>query len=253
MFDNLEDITIVSIIQNTNKPYVKIENRKTYTFFFRTRGSVCYEFADQKIIGKQGNVVFMPKGSTYTVTALTESPAYTSINFECNFPGEAKPKCYSLERFYDSEFAQNILPDQWNFGNQAEKYQCISFFYSLLAHLSKIENATNFDNARFHIIEPAVIHLKKHLHDPELKIAKLHRLCGISSTYFRQIFHSRFGLSPQEYVTSKRMAHAKSILLSGDFDTIGEVAFSLGYSDSLYFSKVFKKAFGISPSEMIQE
>lgn len=55
-------------------------------------------------------------------------------------------------------------------------------------------------------------------------------------------------MNPQDYITAKRLFHAKSILDSGDFDSIREIALSVGYSDPLYFSKVFKKRYGVSPS-----
>ena len=54
-------------------------------------------------------------------------------------------------------------------------------------------------------------------------------------------------MSPQEYVLNKRITHSKSIIESGDYDSIKELAESVGYSDPLYFSKAFKKAFGLSP------
>lgn len=88
------------------------------------------------------------------------------------------------------------------------------------------------------------------MYDCSLNIHKLHNLCDISDTYFRQIFVSKFGTTPQKYITSRRLSHAKSIIDSGDFHTISEVAASVGFSDPLYFSKVFKKMYGVSPSDL---
>ena len=96
-------------------------------------------------------------------------------------------------------------------------------------------------------------YLKLHLYDSELKIDRLHRLCGISDTYFRKIFASQFRMSPQEYVLTKRISQAKSIIENGDFDTIRGVAEAVGYTDPLYFSKTFKKMQGVSPSKVNQE
>ena len=83
----------------------------------------------------------------------------------------------------------------------------------------------------------------------KLKCEKLHRLCGISNTYFRKIFESRYGATPQSYVNSKRLSHAMSIISEGDYTTIAEVAEAVGFNDPLYFSKLFKKTHGISPKE----
>ena len=57
-------------------------------------------------------------------------------------------------------------------------------------------------------------------------------------------------MSPKEYVLSKRISHAKSIIESGDFDTVKKVAAMVGYNDPLYFSKAFKKIYGFSPSDL---
>ena len=99
------------------------------------------------------------------------------------------------------------------------------------------------------MIEPAVSYLKAHIFDANVKADSLHLLCGISDTYFRKIFSSNFGTTPQKYIISKRMAQAKSIIDNGDFYTISQVAQAVGYSDSLYFSKVFKLIYGVSPTD----
>ena len=48
----------------------------------------------------------------------------------------------------------------------------------------------------------------------------------------------------------KRVAHAKSIIDSGDFVSVKELALTVGYKDPLYFGKVFKMHYGISPTDM---
>ena len=93
-------------------------------------------------------------------------------------------------------------------------------------------------------------YLKKYIYDSSFKINKLHRLCGISDTYFRRIFEAEFNMTPQEYVVTGRISHAKSIIESGDFDSIKEVSELVGYNDPLYFSKAFRKVYGVSPSNI---
>ncbi len=55
-------------------------------------------------------------------------------------------------------------------------------------------------------------------------------------------------MTPQEYVAKGRISHAKSIIESGDFESIKEVSELVGYNAPLYFSKAFRKIYGISPS-----
>ena len=191
-----------------------------------------YDFSGRKIIAKEGQLMFVPKGSTYSHKILTETASYTGIHFE-------------------ADYMASHLADMWNLGTQAEKYRCISLVYDLFAYLSSVEHANAKE--KFEIIEPALAYLKEHIYDTELKIDKLHRLCGISGTYFRQIFAQRFGTTPKNYIIAKRVSHAKAIISSGDFHTIGEVAEAVGFSDPLYFSKVFRKRYGASPSGVNKE
>ncbi|MBQ2696060.1 MAG: helix-turn-helix transcriptional regulator [Clostridia bacterium] len=194
-------------------------------------------------------MMFLPKGTTYEYKKLSGEGLYTSINFLADL-SDPKPTAYSLENFYEAEYLCNHFTDLWKFGTQAEKYKCFSLLYDLLSYVSNIENANYADKTKFKIIAPAVNYLKEHIYDCSLKAEKLPQLCGISGTYFRKIFTARFGTTPQNYIMQKRLTHAKSILDSGDFDTVREVALSVGYNDPLYFGKSFKKIYGISPSEI---
>ena len=71
---------------------------------------------------------------------------------------------------------------------------------------------------------------------------------GFVSSYISSIFKIYYGKTPMDYVVECRMEEGKRLLRRGDMK-IKEIADRLGYEDSLYFSKVFKKIEGISPKE----
>lgn len=250
MFDNMENLKILTSIHKQHKPYGEVKNRRTHSFFFSMRGCVCREFAGERMVAKEGELFFAPRGSTYNTTVLTEDAVYTAIHFEADFAEEPKPAVYTLENFPEAEIMANNFSDMWNLGSQADRYTCLSLLYSLLSYLSAVEHARSSASSQKLLIKPAVDHLKRHIYDSTLTVDRLHRLCGISDTYFRKIFRAQFGLTPQEYILSKRLSHAHAIIRSGDFNTIGEVAAAIGFHDSLYFSKVFKKTYGVSPSDI---
>ena len=72
----------------------------------------------------------------------------------------------------------------------------------------------------------------------------------MSDTYFRNIFAAHFGISPQAYVINKRLTQAKTIIENGDYDNLYDVALAVGYEDALYFSRVFKRKYGVAPSRV---
>jgi AraC-like DNA-binding protein len=69
-----------------------------------------------------------------------------------------------------------------------------------------------------------------------------------STVTVTQHFRQEFGISVTEYILQKRMKLAVQLLSESNY-TVGEIAARCGFCDSEYFSKSFRKTFGISPVE----
>lgn len=63
------------------------------------------------------------------------------------------------------------------------------------------------------------------------------------------LFKSEVGMAPMQYLANFRIAHACMLLRSEDKMSVGEISRAVGYTDQLYFSRLFKKLKGVSPSE----
>ncbi len=70
----------------------------------------------------------------------------------------------------------------------------------------------------------------------------------VSRTTLFRVFKSELNTTPVDYLTAYRIAQAKTLLLETDL-SITAVARSTGYEDNLYFSRVFRKITGITPTE----
>lgn len=249
MFTNIENLKIEDIYRGFSRKQATITCRKSTSLILRLSGCIHYDFKDFTLETHPGEIIFLPFGSTYNYRSATGEPCeYVSIRFSGDISGAA-PSVHSINNFHDAEELVNSLTELWKFGGQAEHYKCYSVFYSLLSYLENLEKLSYIDKKKFNIISPAVLYLKKHIYDCDLKIETLNQLCGISGTYFNKIFSSNYSMSPQKYIAGKRLLHAKNLIDSGDFDTISEVALSVGYNDPLYFSRAFKKKYGVSPSK----
>ena len=249
MFEKLKNPEIIFSGKGISKKHFAVDNSECHIFIFRLTGSTLYKFDDRDITTNAGEMIFIPKGSSYVASALTdEERHYVNIAFnaELNAP---EPALYSIDNFPEAKYIENHFYDLWNFGNYAEKYKCLSLFYSLISYLSNIETVEQSKN-KYHIIEPAIKYMHAHLYDSNLKSEQLHTICSISNTYFRHVFEAIFNTTPKKYIINKRVSYAKFIIDSGDYDTISEVAAAVGYSDALYFSKAFKKKYGVSPSDI---
>lgn len=96
--------------------------------------------------------------------------------------------------------------------------------------------------------------IEKNARDWAYSVEAYIRKLPLNYDYVRKLFKKETGLTPLEYLTSVRMEQAGKILLSGVSNrysayTIGQIAEACGYAEPLYFSRVFKKYFGVSPTE----
>jgi AraC-like DNA-binding protein len=83
----------------------------------------------------------------------------------------------------------------------------------------------------------------------QISIDELSRSLGYHRTHLSKMFKQYTGQSPMQFLLKVRMERAKELLSSQVHLSIDQVASSVGYSDSLYFSKQFRRTFGLSPTE----
>lgn len=83
----------------------------------------------------------------------------------------------------------------------------------------------------------------------KLSMKELSSQFGFVPSYLSMIFREAEGKSPTEYLTDLRIENAKKLFLQSTDMAINEIAERVGFSDPLYFSKVFKKVTGITPSQ----
>ena len=79
-------------------------------------------------------------------------------------------------------------------------------------------------------------------------MAEMAKLCHLSPNYFSKVFLREAGENYTEYLHRKKTTWAKSRMTGEPEASIGDIALSLGYQDTSYFVKVFKKFEGITPS-----
>lgn len=68
----------------------------------------------------------------------------------------------------------------------------------------------------------------------------------MSKDYFIKIFRQELGVTPVQFIINDKLMKAKLMLASTNL-TIKEIAYSLGYSDTSYFIRLFKKHHKLSP------
>jgi transcriptional regulator GlxA family with amidase domain len=74
------------------------------------------------------------------------------------------------------------------------------------------------------------------------------RLSGLPERTFKRRFQKALGMTPLEYVHAIRLEEAKKLLESTDL-TLDKLAERVGYEDSTFFSRLFRRSVGLTPAQ----
>ena len=104
------------------------------------------------------------------------------------------------------------------------------------------------------VVELVRTEIAKGVSDCSFSIKDCLRKLPLNYDYIRKLFKKETGVSPSDYLLKERMGLAQKLLSSGISNkfsaySISQIAEACGYSEPLYFSRVFKKYFGVAPSE----
>jgi AraC-like DNA-binding protein len=97
-------------------------------------------------------------------------------------------------------------------------------------------------------MERAQQYISEHLSTSPLTVAELARVAGMSRSRFTVRFTKEVGMSPHAYVNALRIWTAQTAL-AGSTSTFAEIAKNVRFSSPQHFSRAFKEATGLTPSE----
>ena len=114
-----------------------------------------------------------------------------------------------------------------------------------LRHFDLGIDATNY---RANVLEEIKSYLDGNYWKP-LLLADLGAMTHLSPPYLNRLFRERYGLSLHDYLAKLRMERAAKLLRENLTLPVGKVAASAGIADQRYFSRVFRRVYGVTPGE----
>lgn len=101
-------------------------------------------------------------------------------------------------------------------------------------------------------VENIINIIKDNYCESSFNLEKLARLLFYNKKYLSDLFKKKFNVTFTAYLTELRLNNAINLINSG-FTSIKEIAQLSGFSDALYFSKIFKKNTGLPPIKFIEK
>ncbi len=241
-------------------------------------GECTFEIEGEEFDAKKGTVIIVPKGYFYKPHTDT-SAEYTFFHFdgdleECDLDTTPIPSfmdaphtqpIYGIVEFGNHTLILNkkidISDDIVNIDLLLKK--CLSS-YNKYNEMLELLLSIQFCELLFHISENyckqfeasdnfpvAVNKIIAYIHSNYTKKITLDKLCeevNISKQYCMRLFKKYLHTTINDYILSTRMKHA-AYLLRHTYMNVNEASLYLGFSSVSYFSRVFKKYYGVSPSE----
>ena len=143
----------------------------------------------------------------------------------------------------------NELEDE--LGRQAPGHQLMTMalFMQLIGYLSRCYGRTTEPTSKQLLrVGQAISYIEQHYQE-NLNLARMSHSANMSTRNFQRVFQKAMGTSPVHYLIRIRISHAAQFLRYRQDMNITEVAYRVGFHDSNYFSRQFRKVTGITPRE----
>ena len=235
--------------------YAKPLSIKEYGNFFRTYEIVYYLSGENlttvggfKIHDCAGSVRYMPKGQSqgkYTVQHLSEYASCIDIYFDTNSPMPEHPIGLPNNESLTDKFIK--LLNIWQKKNVGYYASSMMTFYDIISSFQKQQNSYLSGTQKEHM-KSAYKYIIENYKNSDFSYKKLCHASGLEYAYFSELFKNAFKMSPVRFVTKMRIDYAKELLITNR-QSVAKIAEMCGFSNTYYFSNVFKKQTGFSPSQ----
>lgn len=129
-------------------------------------------------------------------------------------------------------------------GMKYKRFQAGNFIYTLLTNLLR---EISSPHAYYENIEKAITWMNSN-YSSDISLSELCESLNITQSHFSRQFRISTGISPIKYLTNIRLEHSMNLLATTDLE-IEKIAAICGFGSGNYFSKVFRKRLGFSPSD----
>lgn len=237
-------IDSISLIIKKRNERTSILNRPCFGLSFCREGELCYSFKGREYISNSGCAIFLPAGQSYHIFCRTAG-SFPLINFSCTsecVPDEFLTLPISNLELFDHDFSK--MSETIKSMSDCQ-YRLLSIFYSIMNRLTKESlSLVNIPE----ILRPGINYMQSHLNDPALSNTDLAKCCHISEVYFRRLFSEVFGMSPKQYILTKRVERSADLLMDQSL-SIAEIASLCGFVTLYNYYRVFRRQMNCTPNE----
>lgn len=242
-----------------NKPAYSphIHYHPDFEIYYLTEGRCRYFIHDKTYSMTAGDLVVIFPGMIHKV--IYETPTHSRILINCTqdyIPPSVIPFRERITHFPENADTSKPIADLYRRLSETvanpdpfsqDTIRCCAMQLFLLitkvsAHTKPLASSSPF-------VEQAIAYIRANYMD-RFTLTDTARHCAVSPEHLSRVFKKETGFGFNEYLNLYRLKKAESLLKSGHVQSVSQAALLCGFSDSNYFSGVYKKTYGISPSQV---
>lgn len=217
---------------------------------------------------KENDAIFIPSGSLRERIYSSERCEYAIFNFSftkekaitncIHFKNAVTPfirnilDSYTYKYYSDTAFPYDFykMPNQ-NVDNTREQEKIKSILHNVLnCVIIELLDTLNYSTENRHVVN-TVRYINDNITET-VSLTSISNNIHISKEYLARLFKKEMNMTVTEYIAQQKLIFAKNLLMSDDI-SLQDIAEKLGYQNYNYFSRIFKKHYGISPLKMKHE
>ena len=152
-----------------------------------------------------------------------------------------------LKDYYQIDTIFKKLVNSWNAKLPGYEFMTKTLLQQLLIAIYQNIKKQNRNYSTSLKVEKIIEYMHQNINS-KITLTELSEMVQLSPTYLSRTFKDTTGYSVIEFFNKIKIDKAKELIIEGN-KKIKEVAQTLGFADEFYFSRIFKKIEGISPSE----
>ncbi len=228
-----------------------------YEVYYLTEGRCRYFIHDKTYSMAAGDIVVILPGQIHKV--MYETAVHSRMLFNCTeeyIPSSVIPFLEQIAHFPDNPDTANSITHLYRKLQEAvsnpdvfsqDTIRCCVMQLFLLIVKASFHNKPLSVSSPF--VECAVAYIRANYMD-RITLTHTARHCAVSPEHLSRVFKKETGFGFNEYLNLYRLKKAEALLKSGKVKSVSQVALQCGFGDSNYFSGMYKKAYGISPSQV---
>jgi len=247
--------TINFVYETKTQPYSSLKSQSTYKIYFVCSGKGNLHVPGKILTLSKGDVFFTFPGTPFCIESL-ENFTYMYISFLGSRASMIMDNLkISAQNFLFTGCDE--LYEFWTKGldTNAEVADLIAESILLYSFYLLGNKTLHIDSSKTSLTGNAALIIKKYIDDnfsqPKLSLETISNELSYSPKYISSTFKKNFNVGIADYLNTIRIQNACTLMNQG-FTSISDVSLKCGYTDPLYFSKVFKQKIGVPPKTYIK-